>query len=284
MKYQSVEELEKIGRTGSISFDEQIGFKKIKRCRILSSYWLCTNPDKDGIAEHLNSDGYWESWITQWISANVSPGSVCVDAGATYGYYTFFLAQHGCRVYSIEANPELIPLLEYSNFLNGSSDRVSIINKAVSDNGGQQVRLGFTDTIGGTSINADDHYGSIHVNTIALDELLTIEKKIDFVKLDISASEALAWEGMQTIMRTNAMCTCVLEFAPAYYPHKGRDFFNRLQTKYMIYYIDYTGTETPLYDYSIFENSSNNWLMLVIRNISSINPANNILSVLQAID
>lgn len=284
MKYQGVGELEKIGRAGSVSIDELIGFRKIKRCRILSSYWLCTNPGKDGVAEHLNNDGYWESWITQWVSENVSPGSVCIDGGATYGYYTYFLAQHGCRVYSIEANTELIPLLEYSNFLNGSIDRVTIINKAISNKSGEQVRLGFSDTIGGTSINANDDYGSIHVGTIALDELLAVEKKIDFVKLDISASELLAWEGMQTIMQVNPMCTCILEFAPAYYPDGGRNFINTLLTDHFVYHINSAGEEIPLHDFSIFEDPSINWLMLVIKSRSTTMPANNILSVLQAID
>ena len=284
MKYWNVDELERIGRAGSISFDEVIGFRKIKRCRVLSSYWLCTNDGVDGVAEHLNRDGYWESWITQWMSEHVSPGSVCIDGGATYGYYTFFLAQHGCRVYSIEANTELIPLLEYSNFLNGSIDRVTIINKAISNKSGEQVRLGFSDTIGGTSINADDKKGSIHVSTIALDELLTVERKIDFVKLDIAASETLAWEGMQTIMQNNPMCTCVLEFAPAYYPNGGKDFIDRLLNDHLVYHINSAGTEVPFRDFSIFEDPSLNWLMLVIRNRSSTIPANSVLSVLQAID
>lgn len=284
MRYQDVKELEKIGRVGIISFDEQLGLRRIKRCRALSSYWLCTNPSKDGIAEHLNEDGFWESWVTQWISKNIPPGAVCIDGGATYGYYTFFLAQHGCRVYSIEANTDLIPLLEYSNFLNGTKDRVTVINRAISDRGGRQVRLGFSDTIGGTSINAGDAHGSICVHTMALDELLLIEKKIDFVKLDISASEALAWKGMQKIMQTNPSCVCILEFAPEYYPQKGRDFFNGLVEKQMVYYIDFTGKEIPLRDYGFFEDSKHNWLMLVIRNVSSIYPGNNIISALQTVD
>lgn len=283
MKYQSVEELERIGRFGAITFSEQLGSTTINRCRALSSYWLCTFTKPDGIAEHLNRDGYWESWITQWMSVNVPPGSICIDAGATYGYYTFFLAQHGCKVYSIEANPELIPLLEYANYLNGSHDRVTIINKAAFDRSGHFVHLGFSDSIGGTSINAGKE-GGLLIETIALDEILMFEPKIDFVKLDISSSEEVAWKGMRRIMQTNPDCICIMEFSPAYYRNRGRDFFQEIMSNHQVAYVDPTGVEIPLKDYSFFETDDQNWRMLVIRSVVKRQQPNNILTLLNALD
>jgi FkbM family methyltransferase len=284
MEYQNQTELEHIGRTGARSVDEFIGARKIKRCRILSSYWVCTNFERDGISECLNNDGYWESWITLWMSANVRPGSVCIDAGATYGYYTFFLAQHGCKVYGIEANSDLIPLLEYSNYLNGSYDRVTIINRAVLDQSGQQVRLGYSDTIGGTSIHGGEQYGSVFVESMVLDELLQLEPKIDFIKLDISSSEERAWEGMQRIMQTNAHCVCIMEFAPDYYPGRGRNFFERIRSNYNVFYIDDNGGEVPISDFEFFATDKYNWRMLVIRNYSRGSEITDILSILQQLD
>jgi FkbM family methyltransferase len=283
MKYQTIEELERISAFGAVSFNEQLGQQSIVRCRALASYWLCTFPNQDGIAEHLNKDGYWESWITQWISVNVQPGSVCIDAGATYGYYTFFLSHHGCKVYSIEANPALIPLLEYANYLNGSYDRVTILNKAVFDRSGYHGQLGFTDTIGGTSVSANKE-GGILIETIALDELLMFEKRIDFVKLDISSSEEAAWKGMQRIMQSNPDCICIMEFAPVYYKNRGRDFFQEIASRYHIFYIDGTGAEVRLKDYSFFENDQQNWRMLVIRTVIDKQQPNNILTLLHALD
>lgn len=284
MEYHSVEDVEKIGKVGVISFDRIIGNKNIKQSRILSSFWLCLFDQKDGLAEHLNEDGYWESWITHWVSMNVQPASICIDAGATYGYYTYLLAQHGCKVYSIEANPDLIPLLEFSNYLNGTHDRVTIINKAVSNKSNQQIRLGFSDSIGGTSINANGERGSILVETLALDEILLLEPKIDFVKLDISSSEELAWEGMQRVMETNRNCICIMEFSPGYYNDNGKPFFNKIHEKYTTSYIDGTGSEISIDDYSFFEKDNQNWRMLVIRNKQESTVPNDLLSMLYALE
>lgn len=270
MEYRTIEELEIIGKGGASSFDESIGNTPVKRCRCLSSFWVCTNTEKDGIAEHLHQDGFWESWITQWISMNIKPGSVCIDAGSTYGYYTFFFAQHGCKVYSIEANRELIPLLEYANYCNGSWDRVKIINKAVYNSSGKLVSLKYSDSIGGSNIkNENDSNGNLFVETIALDELLQFEKKIDFVKLDISGSEELAWKGMQKIMQTNPSCICIMEFSPAYYNNRGKDFFESFLVSHRVAYIDYTGAEIPLTDYGFFTTDKENWRMIIIRNKNS---------------
>jgi FkbM family methyltransferase len=282
MKYQNVEELEKISKVGAVSFKEQIGNKTVNKCRALSSFWLCTFPSKDGIAEHLNADGYWESWITYWISANIQPGSVCVDAGSTYGYYTFFLAQHGCKVFSIEANSDLIPLLEYSNFLNGSFDRVTVLNKAVSDRSGQNVYLEFSNSIGGTSVTKERR-GGVLIETIALDELLLFEQKIDFIKLDISSSEVLAWQGMQQIMKSNPSCICIMEFSPSYYENRGKDFFEQIASAYQVAYINEKGEEVPLADYQFFEEDNQNWRMLVIKSNLRKKPSDDILSLLYSL-
>lgn len=265
MEYRTCAELEMIGKTGAASFDQLIGEQAVRKCRVLSSYWVCTFSGKDGIAEHLAEDGFWESWITCWISNNVKPGSVCIDAGSTYGYYTFFLAQHGCRVYSIEANPALIPLLEYANYLNGSYDRVTIINKAVANESGKSLRLGFSDSIGGTSVNLSAENGSVHVESILLDDLLVLEKRFDFIKLDVSGSEQRALEGMKKIFSVNPACTCIMEFAPSYYPEKGLGFFNNLLQQFFIACIDVNGQEVMIRDYSFFENRTEPWVMLVLR-------------------
>lgn len=281
MEYRSCDELENIGRAGAVSYEEFIGKTRIKKCRVLSSYWLCTEATKDGIAEHLNQDGFWESWITRWISANVKPNSVCIDGGATYGYYTFFLAQHGCKVFSIEANPKLIPLLEYSNYLNGTHDRVTIINRAIADESGKQIRLGYSDSIGGTSVNMSDRYGSICIDSLTLDELLMFEKKIDFIKLDISASEELAIQGMRKIMQVNPACVCIFEFAPAYYDNRGRKFFDRLSDQFSISCITEDGSEVPVYSYSFFDSLEKPWVMLVLKNREANESTNELISFLR---
>lgn len=285
MEFFSTYDLEKIGKAGAFFQQFKLGNQNLFKTRVLSSFWLCTKEGNDGIAEHLREDGYWESWVTLWISKHVAPGAICIDAGATYGYYSFFLAQHGCKVYSIEANPELILLLEYSLQLNGAYDRVSVINGAVSEKSAETVVLGFSDSIGGTSIRLKDAEKKIYVKTIALDALLEVEPRIDFVKLDIAGSEELAWNGMQNIMRINPACICLMEFSPVHYFNKGRDFFNRLLKDNYISCINHNGEEFPVPDFSIFEQTNYQWQMLVIRSkiVQDIPDKKSIITYLQSI-
>src|SRR5580704_6922794 len=111
MRFSSREEVERIGRAGVASYESCTEGQPIIVSRQLSSFWIASRPDDPGLSEHFKNDGFWEAWITLWISRNVAPGSVCVDAGANYGYFTFQLVQNGCMVLAYEANPELIPYL-----------------------------------------------------------------------------------------------------------------------------------------------------------------------------
>lgn len=285
MEFFSTYDLEKISKAGVFFQPFKLGAQNLYKTRILSSFWLCTKEGKDGIAEHLREDGYWESWVTLWISKHVAPGSICIDAGATYGYYSFFLAQHGCKVYSIEANPELVLLLEYALQLNGAYDRIKVINSAVSEKSAETVALGFSDSIGGTSIRLTNAAKKIYVKTIALDEILEFEPRIDFVKLDIAGSEELAWKGMQNIIKVNPACICLMEFSPVHYTNKGRDFFNALLEESNVSYINHSGDELPLYDFSIFEQTNYQWQMLVIRSkvVHNLPDKKSIITYLQSI-
>ena len=283
MTYSTAAELEIIGRNGVVNIHETIGNQHIIKCRCLSSFWICTHPSNDGIAEHLQTDGYWESWVTQWVSVNVAPGSVCIDAGSNYGYYTYFLAQHGCRVYSIEANKHLIPLLEYANYLNGSWDRVHVLNKAVWEQSGKYISLHSAD-IRGNSFSGNDVTALDEVETLALDDLLQVEKKIDFIKLDIAGAEEKSLKGMQYIMKTNPQCICIMEFVPAYYTNNGKDFFESLKAAFKVSYIDFDSSEVALHHYTFFQNDPFNCRMLVIRNKFHADVTTNLLSILKNIE
>jgi FkbM family methyltransferase len=268
MRYNSRDEVELIGKSGVFTYD---GFfpdaTPFKVSRILSSYWVCTRPVGPDLAELLMKDGFWESWITLWMSNNVKPGSVCIDVGANYGYYTFFLAQHGCKVISIEANPELIKYLEKSVELNSCSDRVRIFNKAVADRSWKTVYLNIDENaIGGSSIMPRGDGKKILVETMMLNDILLFEPKIDFVKMDIEGAEEQAWEGVKRIMETNNGCCIIIEFSPICYRNEGRDFFALLKNDYDVTYVNSDGVDKPVTDFSFFEKDLNEFEMLVIRN------------------
>lgn len=270
MNYYTREEVERFGKMGARSYDKYVEFGKsgaaMAVSRQLSSYWICHKLYDKGLSYHFTNDGFWEAWITLWISRNVSPRSICIDAGANYGYYTFLLAQHGCAsVHAIEANPDLIPYLRESVKLNGCKDRVIIHNKAVADVSGRTLKLNLMEGSGDTTIrDSQDSIGNFEVITLALDDLAARLTKVDFVKMDIEGAEQLAWAGMQKLLFKNPNCVVLMEFAKEFFPDAGKAFFAQISKDFRVGYVDFDGIEQSL-DYQFMESDTERMRMLIIR-------------------
>lgn len=267
MQFFSRSELESIGKNGVKSYNGQLENKSLfTASRILSSFWICTKPTGVDIAENLIRDGFWESWITLWMSNNVKPGSVCIDAGANYGYFTFFLATHGCQVIAIEANRDLIPFLNKSTELNGAEDRVLVINKAITDRSWETVVLNVNeDMIGSSTLFPMQGAKSLEVDTISLNDVLFLKPHVDFIKMDIEGAEEKAWNGMQKLWDVNRNCTLLMEFSPIFYANFGKDLYELICRHFVIHFVDVDGFDKPVADYRFFENDLNEFKMLAIR-------------------
>ena len=205
MKYKDRQDLEKIGKKGAFNYNINDNIAT----RILSSYWLYVEDKEDHFVPHLKRDGYWESWISLWISQNVAPGSVCIDGGANYGYYTFQLLLHGCQVFAIEANPHLIPYLETSLELNGSNFPLTIINKAITDGSTETVFLNITESFLHSTVGIErNSVETVEVKTIRL--LDFIDEKIDFIKLDIEGNEDQALLDLIELQKKKSNLVCLM--------------------------------------------------------------------------
>lgn len=268
MRYNSREEVERIGQAGVYHYGE--GSYLV--ARQMSSYWLCVSPDDAGYVPHALNDGYWEAWITLWMSRNVIPGSVCIDVGANFGFYTFFLAQHGCRVYGFDPSLVCINLLRRSCEINGASDRVILENYAVSDGTVKELELWKVEGhMMNTSIkeNSSQPETSFMSKAISLDQYFTEHqdnRNIDFVKIDAEGSEQLIWNGMKRLLEDNPECVVLMEFVPDLYEDNGRPFLNQLIEERAISYVDYAGDEQELLHYNFFETDTEPFRMLVLRN------------------
>lgn len=266
MKYNDRADVETIGKTGAYSTDTEIEGVPASITRQLSSFYLACKKEDKGISEHHRNDGFWEAWITLWISKNVKPSSLCIDGGSNYGYYTFFLANHGCNVIAIEANPEIIPFLKKSVELNGCSDRVTIENFAISDKDHETIKLGLLpSSLNTTVVERDDLIGSFEAKTITLDHISELFGDIDFVKLDIEGAEEMAWRGMQKLFYKSPNCVVLMEFVKEHYEQNGKLFFEEIASSCNIGYVDYNGDEQPINDYSFIETDTEPFRMITIR-------------------
>lgn len=266
MRYNSREEVERIGRAGVHHFVQNDHVV----ARQMSSYWICIDPTDKGYSPHAMHDGFWEAWITLWMSKNIRPGSVCVDVGANFGFYTFYLAQHNCKVYAFDPSPLCINLLQKSNELNATSDRVVIENYAVTDGATKEIELWKVEghmmntTIKQNPAQLDDFFTS---KAVSLDDYFQRKAdggKIEFIKIDAEGSEDLIWKGMQKTLQRNPGCKVLMEFVPGHYPQNGELFLKELLEKCHVSYVDYAGVEQSITNTLFFRTDREPFRMLVL--------------------
>lgn len=83
--------------------------------------------------------------LTSWVAERlVSPGSICVDAGANAGHHAFSFAHRAGprgQVVAFEPNPFFVDLLQRSVALNRFEDRVSIDRRALWSRSAETLEL-----------------------------------------------------------------------------------------------------------------------------------------------
>ncbi len=243
--FKSRQDVEAAGKSQSCFYYDTLSGQHIIVGRMLGSFWLAAREDDRDISVHIMRDGYWEAWITLWVVRNVKPGTVCIDAGANCGYFTFLLARLGCKVIAVEANPELIPFLEKSAELNNCQKQVKIIHAAVVSKRGKAKLNLKESTLNSTVIDIPTRQ-SYEVKAITLD---SIREEIGFVKMDIEGAEESAWLGMKKL---KSKCVTLMEFVPDHYTERGRLFFDTMNETHHISYVDFSGNEQPLHSHDFF--------------------------------
>ena len=225
------------------------GANNENRAKILDDFYLYTNKEEQSLGQWLSSQGYWESWITSWMTKNIMPGSICIDIGANYGYYTLLmqkLAGPTGGVYSFEANPELCELLSRSiaEAPDGYSP-AALYSVAISDKKGTVSLDIVPDYVGGSTIVFDDNPPDIYekriiVPTDTLDNIIE-PQKIDIIKMDIEGAEPLAWMGMQnTLENTELLIIEIRSYTPQW-------FLDDIYSKWNVYVVSsMSGEEVPL--------------------------------------
>lgn len=224
--------------------------------KILNSFYLYTDSNELSVGQWLSSHGYWEAWITSWMSNNINPGDVCVDIGSNYGYYTRImemLATNTGQVFAFEANKSLCKLVVDSvlEYPIDNAAPINMYNIAVSDSVGT-VTLHIPPThLGGSSIVWGSHElpseiennlwtESVEVESNTIDNMLGYLNHINLIKIDIEGAEYLAWRGMQnTLDKTDLI---VIELGS----YSDNELKDDIYLKYNVTYIDADGTEKEL--------------------------------------
>lgn len=138
-----------------------------------------------------------------------NPGRV-FDLGADIGTFTLYAAAAGHEVIAVEASLRNVALLRESVRRNGF-DRVRVVHAAVLD------RTGFVEFtefgLFGVVANPMLQWPAVRTSAVTVDDLMANAgwRSIDFVKMDIEGSEAMALRGMGQLLAGEPAPSLVFE-------------------------------------------------------------------------
>jgi FkbM family methyltransferase len=159
-----------------------------------------------------------ERMLTQIVEKEIKKGDIVLDIGAHIGYYTLIFAKlvgtEG-RVYAFEPDPDNFAILNRNIEINGYSNIVTE-QIAVSNQTGKTLLHLSPNNPGDHRIYSSlDGRDYIQVDCKKLDDYFKGKQiNINFIKMDIQGSEALAAEGMRILLEKSKQLKVITEFWP----------------------------------------------------------------------
>ena len=156
--------------------------------------------------------GAFEEELSFYIAATLKPGSVFIDAGAHYGYFSLLasnLVGPTGRVIAVEPHPETIELLRRNT---SAKANVEIVQKAVWTSSGSipfmaapAALSAFSSAIGiRLPAGAAEAAKEVTVESVSIDDLCEQHGiRPDFLKLDVESAEMQAIRGSERTLRNN---------------------------------------------------------------------------------
>jgi len=146
-------------------------------------------------------EGTYEKQLVDFLKPRVA-GKIFFDVGANIGSYTLTLAKSAAHIYSFEAASYNAAILR--SFVELSkSNKIEIINKAVSSKSGEIISIYSSPDTGGNNTQFHDFgKGCEKVPTITLDQFAADNniEHVDAIKIDVEGSELAAFQGAHNIL------------------------------------------------------------------------------------
>ena len=176
---------------------------------------LLANIHDHGIGVHEFFQSGYELVRVSEIRKAVKEGNTVIDIGANIGYFTVLLANlvgPKGKVYAFEPDPRNFRLLQRTIERNGWT-HVIAEQKAVSNKAGE-FTLYQTQSCAANTLTPGEHISAVKVHVVTLDDFLSDEPHIDFVKMDMDGSEPLAIQGMAQLIQRSPNLQVVAEYEP----------------------------------------------------------------------
>lgn len=173
---------------------------------------------------HMIENGVWEPHVREVMRRLLPPGSVFIDVGANIGLHTIYAAHlvgPKGKVIAAEPHPRLIALLNQNIEINGLTDQVTVLEKAVSSKDGENVSFEyFPEHPGMSGFRLDPDRTTrfkakaetINVTTTSLDAMLYPSIVPNLVKIDVEGFELLVMQGAINILANYVDTAFLLEW------------------------------------------------------------------------
>ena len=172
---------------------------------------------KDPIIGAAVIKGNYEPEIVTLFEQSLRPGMGVLDIGANIGYFSMLAASlvgPAGFVLAVEPNPINVRMLEASRKLNAFG-HITILQAAASSGVGL-LAFHATHSTGVTSPISLDHQNSSDeqlVPCLPIDRILSEDRKIDLIKIDVDGSEYHALTGVKDLIKRDRP-VIITEFCP----------------------------------------------------------------------
>ena len=174
---------------------------------------LLANINDNGIGTCLFFQGEYALARVSEIREAVKEGDTVIDIGANIGYFTVLLANlvgPTGKVYAFEPDPRNFHLLQRTVERNGWT-HVIVEQKAVSNKAGEFI-LYQARSCAANTLTPGEHVSEVKVHVVTLDDFLSDEHHIDFVKMDMDGAEPLAIQGMAQLIQRSPNLQVLSEY------------------------------------------------------------------------
>jgi FkbM family methyltransferase len=153
---------------------------------------------------HALREGRHEAFATELFRQSIQPGMTVVDIGAYLGEYALMAARavgSSGKVYAFEPDPRNFEKLLQNIAVNGYTDIIVPIEKAVSDRAGStSFFLQNADPSNNSLYERPGASKRVAVDCVVLDDFFLHGDGFDVVKMDIEGAEFNALLGMKSIL------------------------------------------------------------------------------------
>ncbi|QIN94629.1 methyltransferase [Streptomyces phage Muntaha] len=233
MEYADRAEVERIGRAGALWYEKD----GTVIARALSSFWLHCEREDNAFTPWMKTDGFWEAWITRWMSNRFPENDHFIDVGANVGYYSMAAAKSGLHVTAYEPNPVVADLLERA----AKHNRVEInLQRLALSNRAGKKKLAVPEGHSGGGHLAKE---GIAVQASTLDKTNAMVGQNILMKIDAEGAEPLIWAGGKETRGHNRVTT-ILEWDSSRFD--ADKFATELFDNHSVRLVNYDGNEEEI--------------------------------------